>query len=350
MRQREEANLPEYPLFTHQELDSIGRRFHALPFGHPRKLQGGKDELVITLHPAGHVAGAAGVEIAHKGRQFFFTGDVLFDEMLTVPGARFPSKKFDAVVIETTRGATERALGADRENETLRLIENINQTIKGGGSCLIPIFALGRMQEMFAILAKARDKKQLIDCPIYAAGLGMDLCDYFDEITRRTGLIRFSRNVLKKLSLRPAPRKIMPGRPPGEPGLYILSSGMLVERTPSYAMAASLLGDESSAIFFVGYCDPDTPGGKLQHASPGEVFVFNALSYQTPVRAMIERFHLSGHADREELLEFAVQTEAATIVLTHGDQPARDWFAKALSKQAPNSRVIDPQPLETYQI
>ena len=55
-------------------------------------------------------------------------------------------------------------------------------------------------------------------------------------------------------------------------------------------------------------------------------------------------------ADREELLEFAIQTGARSIVLTHGDQAARDWFAAQLAEKAPNSKVLDPVPLQTYQV
>ena len=58
----------------------------------------------------------------------------------------------------------------------------------------------------------------------------------------------------------------------------------------------------------------------------------------------------SGHADREELAEFAVQTGARCVVLTHGDPPARAWFAQILSEQMPNTRVLDPVPLHTYQV
>jgi Cft2 family RNA processing exonuclease len=68
------------------------------------------------------------------------------------------------------------------------------------------------------------------------------------------------------------------------------------------------------------------------------------------VKARVERFELSGHADREELLEFAIQTEARCIILTHGDQPARDWFAAQLAEKAPKIKVLDPVPLKPYQV
>src|SRR6185295_12809830 len=106
------------------------------------------------------------------------------------------------------------------------------------------------------------------------------------------------------------PKKIIPGHEPQHRGLYIVSSGMLVERTPSYTLASGLLGHARNTIGFVGYCDPDTPGGQLLATKPGEDFLFEAAQVRTKVKARIERFELSGHADREELLEFAVQTGA----------------------------------------
>jgi Cft2 family RNA processing exonuclease len=71
---------------------------------------------------------------------------------------------------------------------------------------------------------------------------------------------------------------------------------------------------------------------------------------QTKVQARIERFELSGHADREELLSFAVQTGARSIVLTHGDPPARAWFAQQLAGLLPTAKVFDPVPGQTYQV
>jgi Cft2 family RNA processing exonuclease len=304
----------------------------------------------ITFHPAGHVAGAAAVELHHQGRRIFFTGDVLFESQRTLEGAKFPAGHFDTLITETTRGATERPLGKERTNEVARLIESINRTIERGGSYLIPVFALGRMQEMLAIFHDARKFGQLVDCPIFASGLGVDLADYFDEISRKTKHIQFSRNLLKDLKIQPTPRKLNAGEDPKQKAVYLVSSGMMVERTPSYALASGLLGRAENTIGFVGYCDPDTPGGKLLASQPGDDFIFEAASVRAKVNATIERFELSGHADREELIEFAVQTQARNIILTHGDPPARAWFAQELAKLAPKSRVLDPVPLQVYEV
>ena len=111
-------------------------------------------------------------------------GDVLFEHLRTLKGAHFPIGHFDTLIIETTRGMTERAYGKERVHEIARLIDSINDTIAKGGSFLLPVFALGRMQELLAVFHDARRFGRLIDCPIYAGGLGIGLVRTFSTRSR----------------------------------------------------------------------------------------------------------------------------------------------------------------------
>ncbi len=351
VREREEKGVLDYPLFTHEEIDRLMPRLHPHPFNHPRKFTGRRDEIEFTLYPAGHIAGAAGVEILHKHRRIFFTGDVLFEAQSTLGPAKFPRHQhYDTLIMETTRGATERPAGRTRSSEVLRLVDTINDTLQRGGSVLIPVFALGRMQEILAILHDARKFGKLVEAPIFATGLGLDLCDYFDQIAKKTGLVHFTRTILKDLKVRKSPRDLVPGKQPGEQGLYVVSSGMVVENTPSYTLASCLLGGAKNSICFVGYADPDTPGGQLQAAKNGQDFLFAAANVKTKIRAAIERFELSGHADREELVEFAVECSPRSLVITHGDPPARAWFMQELAAKLPHTKLLDPTPLTEYRV
>ena len=45
-----------------------------------------------------------------------------------------------------------------------------------------------------------------------------------------------------------------------------------------------------------------------------------------------------------------MQATPRSLVLTHGDQAARDWFAQELAIRAPGTKVIDPVQLQTYQV
>ena len=178
----------------------------------------------------------------------------------------------------------------------------------------------------------------------------MDICNYFDKISHRTGLINFDLKILKQLDIKTIDPKLRPGKNIKKKGIYIVSSGMLVERTPSYNVAASLLNTASNGIFFIGYCDPDTPGGQLLANKDVESFYFNAFDYLSPIRASIKKFDLSGHADRDSLVEYALQARPDTIVLTHGENEARNWFQQSLNQHLPNTQIIDPIPGQTYPI
>lgn len=347
-RQREEHGIREYPLFLHRDIAQLSKQITVQRFERGEIYLKGKERIEVILHPAGHVAGAAAVELIYQQRRIVFSGDVLFDAQRTLPGAHLPHGPIDTLFLETTRGAKERDLGRSRATEVDRLIDKVGEILERDGSCLIPVFALGRMQELFKIIYEARNFGTLPHSPIYAAGLGMDICNYFDKIRRRTQLIDFDLSILEKMKVKPPEPKMRPGRDLAKKGIYLVSSGMMVEHTPSYKIAASLLPHASNGICFVGYCDPDTPGGQLLRSKDEESYFFDALDYNAPIRASIDRFDLSGHADRDELIEYAEASGARTIVLNHGDNDARDWFREQLAGRMENCEVVDPEPGVVY--
>jgi len=347
LRQREEHSIPELPLFTHHEVDSVESAVITMPYAKPRQFDTRTDALEITFYQAGHVAGAAGFSIRHKHRKIFFTGDVLFTEQMTLPGARFPDEEFDTLIMETTNGHKDRPLDNTRQSEIARLIKTLDHVLSHGGSCLVPVFALGRMQEIVTILLRERREGRLRECPIFCTGMGLELANVYDQISKKTGLVKFNRKTFKELKTRKPPKNMKPGQSDSEPALYIVSSGMMVARTPSYGIAASLLPHKKNALCFVGYCDPETPGGELLATEHGDTFIFETLDYACPVLAHVEKFDLTGHAERNELLNFALTANPRAIVLTHGDPPAREWFHNELMEASGNTRIINPNPLET---
>ncbi|OHE73239.1 MAG: hypothetical protein A2007_02640, partial [Verrucomicrobia bacterium GWC2_42_7] len=237
MHQKAEHGIPEYPFYTPDDIERLKERFVLMNYGKPRVFTKNGETLEITFFNAGHILGAAGVLFVYKHRRIFFTGDVLFRNQRTLKGAMFPAEKMDTLVMETTRGRTERKEENHAELEIKRLITTINRTLSNRGSCLLPVFALGRMQEILYILNEARKAKQIPKCPIYCSGLGMALVDTFDHVGKKSGLTAFRQKILHELgakSLRS--KKMKPGNMPSENALYILSSGMLVENTPSYAV------------------------------------------------------------------------------------------------------------------
>lgn len=347
-RQRTELNIPELPYYGRGDLTSLYDRFKTPPLHTPYRLEKNGEHIELTLHHAGHVAGAISVSIKYKGNITFFTGDILFNDQRTLDGANLPKEPVDILVTETTRGSTEIPRNQSRESEIVRMLKTIHSTLAKQGSVLIPVFALGRMQEMLAILDEAFRKKAIPKVPVFCSGLGMDLVNHFHEISKNTNRVRFNRKVLRAIGARPLPKKIEPGRRPPMEGIFLVSSGMMVENTPSYVLASGLLGESKNSILFVGYCDPSTPGGKLLEASRGDTFDFDALDVLQKIEAKVSKFDLSGHANRDELIAYAKKISPRAVILHHGDPEAREWFKQNLENE-PFS-IYDPEPLKTYDI
>jgi Cft2 family RNA processing exonuclease len=346
-RQRAELGIGDYPLYAYRDITACARQTVPLSTGQPRRFEGRSgDCITFTLHPAGHIPGAVGILFEYHHRRVFHTGDVNFAATALLDGARFPEGRMDTLIIETTRGVTVRRAG--RADEMERLLNCIQQTTTHGGSILIPVFALGRMQELIAVLHAARAHGRFRHLPIHVSGLGIDLLNQFDRIARKSGHLRVRKRMLRELGAEKLPDSHRPGH--GKPSLYLLSSGMLVENTPSYRAAAALLESHRNTIAFTGYCDPDTPGGKLLKVRQGDKFLFKAAGRAVPALARIEKFDLSSHADREELLEFAIQRQPRAVVLTHGDPEARAWFTARLREWDPACRIVDPVPLQTVTV
>src|SRR5207302_6941352 len=89
--------------------------------------------------------------------------------------------------------------------------------------------------------------------------------------------------------------------------IFVITAGMMSENTAAHDLAVRMIGDERQAIFFVGYTDPDTPGGRLKAAKPGETFVFSPGAGRLTRRCEVQDFDLTAHANRNDLLNFVGQ-------------------------------------------
>jgi Cft2 family RNA processing exonuclease len=125
---------------------------------------------------------------------------------------------------------------------------------------------------------------------------------------------------------------------------------MMNEHTAAHDLAARMIGDPKQAIFFVGYTDPDTPGGRLKAAQPGQSFQFSSRHGQLTRRCELEQFDLTAHANREELLDFVGQVAPDTVVLGHGEPSSRRWFAESIHARHPRMRIVQPGPGKSVEV
>ena len=100
----------------------------------------------------------------------------------------------------------------------------------------------------------------------------------------------------------------------------------------------------AKAIFFVGYADPETPGGRLKAAKHGEKFLFSATAGEVTRKCEIVDFDLTAHANREDLIDFVGEVNPRTVILAHGDEPSRKWMEQQIHSRHPKIKVVHPLP------
>jgi Cft2 family RNA processing exonuclease len=126
--------------------------------------------------------------------------------------------------------------------------------------------------------------------------------------------------------------------------LFVLTAGMMSEKTAAHDLALRMIGDERQAIFFVGYADPDTPGGRLKAAKMGETFLFSPSGGEVTKRCEVQDFDLTAHAQREDLLAFVGQVSPRMVLLGHGDDDSRRWFEEQIRAHYPKIQVLQGSP------
>jgi Cft2 family RNA processing exonuclease len=350
MMKRHENGEGEAPTFSHREATNCVRRFHPLPLGQRFSLTGdrlGFDQSVdvsIQLEDAGHILGSTAVLIEAEGRRILYTGDVNFHDQSLMLGAKLPVDNIDTLIIECTRGAVPQPEGFTREQEELRFASAIREVFAQGGSVLVPVFALGKSQELLTMLHTLRKKGLLPECPVYIGGLSTKLSEIHDRLANESHRQHRGLDLLETV----APFTIS-GREinqfPVRPGrIYALSSGMMTEHTLSNIIAPHFLPNPAHGIFFVGYADPLSPAGRLRMTKLGESFQVAPDIQPETLRCRVEVFGFSAHGDRDSFIEYVERAAPRQVLFVHGDPDARVWMRETLAPRLPGTHILDSTP------
>jgi Cft2 family RNA processing exonuclease len=355
-RQRDELGIQEYPLFSHDEVDEIAPLFQGFRYNRQvewaahHKTRAGVLSPTLEFYDAGHALGAAGIMVRGQKETVFYTGDVCFHDQTILRGARFNDVRADVMIMETTRGNRELPPGFTRESEIERLSTAIQRVVERKAALLIPTFALGRTQEILALLSALMRQGQIPKQPIYIGGLGRVFTEIYDLQAHRTHRLNPGMQLNEALNLMVLDQgqadkmKLTGGR------IFVITAGMMSENTAAYNLALRMMGEERHSIFFVGYTDPETPGGKLKASSPGETFVFSPRAGEVTRRCDVQDFDLTAHANRNDLLDFVGQVEPRAILLGHGEVDSKRWFEDQIRARYPKIKVISPEPGEAVEV
>jgi len=298
-------------------------------------------EIEAEFFDAGHIIGSAGIMLSFNGRKIFFTGDINLSSQTLLSGTNLPSEQIDILITETTYGATDSSGLNNWGKEVERFSSSINKVINNGGSVLIPVFALGKLQEMLATIWLQMQMNKITSVDIYTGGIGNKINRIYD----------YNRYVVnrneKELVLSDIPQKNLNDLEDHDelfkfPSIVLASSGMIVESTNSFMLAKRWLHKKDSAIFTVGYMDPSTPGDIIARARRGDKIQLTERNRRVEVKCGIKNFRFSAHSKREELVLLVKKLHPETILLIHGDKAAIDWMGLSVLKQFPTKKVFAP--------
>jgi putative mRNA 3-end processing factor len=281
----------------------------------------------IEMFDAGHISGASMIDIEYNGKSFFYTGDFKCEETMLHKGAKY----IDGVDVLMTESTYAKKDHPPRKEVEQRLMEEIYDTLESGGNILLPSFALGRTQELIALIRSYDD-----NVPVFVDGMGK-------EITRI--YLQYPNYIKDPEKFKKAVRSVnmvagIPDKKTAvkEPSVIITSSGMM-NGGPVLNYLFNL--NSNSKIIMTGYCVEGTNGNTLLTngfiTQDGE---------QLHVDLPVEYLDLSAHAGRTEILEFIKKANAEKVLLVHGDAP--EEFAKELKEEhgfdalapLPGERVI----------
>ncbi len=300
------------------------------------------DEMKLTYHNAGHILGSGTVHL-HVGEgmhNIVHTGDMKYGFTRLFDSANIRYPRVDSLFMESTYGG-QNDITPNRHEQERMLMETIKRTLQGGGKVLIPVFAVGRAQEIQLVLESylANEGPYKMDVPVYLDGMILE-----------ASAIHTAYPEYLKESLR---NRILNNRSPFESEIFEIAKGErseLMEKGPSIVVASGgmmnggasvdyfrmLAEDPKNTLIFVGFNSANSLGRRLQNGLR-EVVLPDQDGKLTPLKVnmnvvTVEGF--SGHSDRRQLVGFAenLRPKPKTIFTMHGEEQKCEDLARTLGR------------------
>ncbi|KAJ3096550.1 Integrator complex subunit 11 [Phlyctochytrium planicorne] len=271
------------------------------------------EELEIKPYYAGHVLGAAMFHIRVGNQSVVYTGDYNMTPDRHLGAAWIDVCEPDVLITESTYATTIRSSKRAREKEFLM---QVHECVAKGGKVLVPVFALGRAQELCILIDNYWDRMTL-NCPIYyTAGLTEKANEFYRLFINWTNeKIKSSfvdRNMFDFNHIKPFDKSYadMPG-----PMVLFASPGMLHSGL-SLDVFKKWCGDPKNMIILPGYCVPGTVGAKVL---AGEKLIEFEPGVKLEVRLQVRNLSFSAHADAKGIVQLVDMCKPKNVVLVHGE-------------------------------
>ncbi|MDD2697576.1 MAG: MBL fold metallo-hydrolase [Arcobacteraceae bacterium] len=312
------------PLYTTKDVDPALHLFGT--FLEPNKSLELTKNIKISFKNAGHILGAVSVRIKFfdEGitKTVVFSGDIGQSKRIITSPVKY-WKKANYVFIESTYG---HSIHQNLNVSIKEFKKEILETIKKGGTVVIPSFALERTQEILFLLKQLSQKGKLQDIPVYLdSPLAINVTKTFKNYPKLfnnkvTKMIKANEDPFDFVELIQTYTKESSQKIESHKGakIIIAGSGMCQGGRVSYHLI-KYLQDKKNLVLFVGFQVHSTTGSQILNAKHEA----HILGMKIPVQAKISSVSgFSAHADQHELLEWLNHIKDVNCVyLVHGDIP-----------------------------
>jgi metallo-beta-lactamase family protein len=344
------SHKPPLPLYTEQDARNVLNQFKDNPRTGAFQLS---PEFTVKQHNAGHILGAAGLEltITEGARKtvVMFSGDIGRYNPPILKDPEVPPRA-DVVLCESTYGDRDHP-----DNSVLdELADVINRVIKRHGVIVIPAFAVDRTQQIMYVLRQLEDANRIpklpvyVDSPMAISVTGLYLKhpeDHDAEFTKEeaTGdpLNAHSVHMTRTTEESKAINQMQ------DPCIIISASGMATGGRVMHHLKQRL-PDARNAVLLVGFQAEGTGGRALEDGAK----TLRIYGESIPVLAeIVDMKQLSAHAGQSELLRWlsGFPTPPKQTYLVHGE-PAAASTLQQLVKSRMNWRVDVAQYQQTVDL
>mmetsp|Transcript_4763 Transcript_4763/g.9038 ORF Transcript_4763/g.9038 Transcript_4763/m.9038 type:complete len:660 (-) Transcript_4763:272-2251(-) len=337
--------LGEAEHFSATHIKSCMRKVTAVDLMQTYKVD---DELEIRAYYAGHVLGAA-MFYAKVGDEVFgpsvlYTGDYNMTPDRHLGAARVERCRPDVLITESTYATTIRDSKRSRERDFL---QQVHECITAGGKVLIPVFALGRAQEL-AILIEEYWERTGLTVPVYfSAGLTSKANVYYKLLVSWTNQVvkdmHQKHNVFDFRHVQPFDRSYI--EKPG-PCVLFASPGML-HTGMSLDVFKQWCHVERNMVILPGYCVPGTVGNKLIAGHRGPLQIDQRCTVD--VQCKVAHLSFSAHADAKGIMQMIREAAPRNVLLVHGEASKME-FLKAKIIRTLGVPCYNPANMETVAI
>uniref|UniRef100_A0A8C8LL25 Cleavage and polyadenylation specificity factor subunit 3 n=1 Tax=Oncorhynchus tshawytscha TaxID=74940 RepID=A0A8C8LL25_ONCTS len=284
-------------LYTETDLEESMDKIETINFHEVKEVAGIK----FWCYHAGHVLGAAMFMIEIAGVKILYTGDFSRQEDRHLMAAEIPSVKPDILITESTYGTH---IHEKREEREARFCNTIHDIVNREGRCLIPVFALGRAQELLLILDEYwQNHPELHDIPIYYASSLAKKCMavYQTYVNAMNDKIRKAINVNNPFVFKHISNlKSMDHFDDIGPSVVMASPGMM-QSGLSRELFESWCTDKRNGVIIAGYSVEGTLAKHIM-SEPEEITTMSGQKLQ--LKMSVDYISFSAHTDYQQTSEF----------------------------------------------